>query len=106
MDGNATPCSLAISVARRCAGSAGFANRRLQSKAVDHAHVKIKIGADMDDIEDVAVCPASVAQFSGRPLRACCSASVLRIDALKQPMLFVERNYLHRKKLLVRTAGF
>jgi len=31
---------------------------------------------------------------------------VLRIDALKQPMLFVERNYLHRKKLLVRTAGF
>jgi hypothetical protein len=34
-----------------------------QAEPIDHAHAKIEIGADMHDIEDVAIGPADVAQF-------------------------------------------
>jgi hypothetical protein len=43
----------------------------------------------MDDIEDIAGLSSRRRAISARPLRACYSASVLRIETLTLPVLFV-----------------
>jgi hypothetical protein len=66
--GIGTPRSLAISAARRAPARPAPARARLicqsgnfESEPIDHAHAKIEIGADINDIENIAVVPSGIA---------------------------------------------